>query len=226
MEQKMMNYNTERSPLQFTEYGRIIQEYVQYLITIDDRDKRNKAARQVIEMMTQINPQFKNLEEYKQKLWDHLHVMSNFKLDVDGPYPVPDKTVGLYIKPDPLPYPKSKLKNKTFGKHISRFIDKSKTETDPDKLKGFSETAAYYMKLAYLNWNNESVTDDSIKTVLKEMSDGHLSIDEDFNLDNVKGGGAYQQNYIGPKKSKNKGKFQQRNFKSNNGGGRKFFKKK
>ena len=219
-----MAYNTERENLRYSEYGRIIYHYVQYLLSMEDRTKRSQAAKQVIEMMTNINPQFKNLEEYKQKLWDHLYIMSDFKLEVDSPYPLPDRARAEFKKPERLPYPKSKIKNRTFGKHLSRFIEKSKEEKDPEKIKGFSETAAYFMKLSYLNWNNESVTDDSIRNDLKAMSDGTLNIGNEFNLDNVKAGGAYQQNYVKEKKKKNRNN---RNFKGNNNGrGKKFFKKR
>jgi hypothetical protein len=228
-----MEYNTQRPVMRYSEYGRIIKSYVDYLLSIEDREKRTKAARSVIEMMTMANPQFKSIEEYKHKLWDHLYAMSNFKLDVDSPYPKPDATDAVFIKPNRLPYPKSKIKKKTFGKHIERFIEKSKHETDPDKIRGFSETAAYYLKLAYLNWNNESVTDEEIKTDLANMSDGYLSFGEEFKLDNVKAGGAYQQNYGREKKPKGKSNFKQRNFKGNgggngngNGGGKRFFKKR
>ena len=82
-----MEYNSQRSKLIIPEYGRITQKMAEYVCTIKDREKRTAAARQVIEIMTTFNPQFKNIEEYRQRLWDHLYIITDYKLDVDGPYP-------------------------------------------------------------------------------------------------------------------------------------------
>jgi hypothetical protein len=217
-----MEYNSTRPPLRYAEYGRIIQKYVDYILTIEDREKRTRAARQVIEMMMMANPQFKNIEEYKHKLWDHLYIMSDFKLDVDSPYPVPPREAAEFKRPNHMEYPDKKIKNRTFGKNFERFMERAMQCNDPEKLKGYAETAAYYIKLAYLNWNNEHVTDESVKADLYNMSEGKLSVDDSYNLDNVKGGTAYQQNYTLDKK-KNKKHFK-KPFRSN--GGKKFFKKR
>lgn len=217
-----MEYNTTRPHLRYTEYGRIIKKYVDYILTIEDREKRNRAARAVIDMMMMANPQFKNIEEYKHKLWDHLYIMSDFKLDVDAPYPPPPPEAAEFKKPEPMHYPDGKIKNRTFGKNFERFMERAVACDDPEKLKGYAEAAAYYIKLAYLNWNNEHVTDESVKAELSRMSDGKLSVDETYNLDNVKGGTAYQQNYALDKK-KNK-KHKKQFFRGN--GGKKFFKKR
>lgn len=218
-----MEYNTTRPHLRYTEYGRIIKSYVDYILTIQDREKRSRAARQVVDMMMMANPQFKHIEEYKHKLWDHLHIMSDFRLDVDAPYPIPPREAASFKRPEPMTYPDGKIKNRTFGKNFERFMERATQSDDPEKLKGFAEAAAYYIKLAYLNWNNEHVTDDSVKADLARMSDNKLSVDETYNLDNVKGGTAYQQNYALDKK-KTKKHFK-KPFRSN-GGGKKFFKKR
>jgi hypothetical protein len=196
---------------------------VDYILTIEDREKRSRAAKQVVDMMMMTNPQFKNIEEYKLKLWDHLYIMSDFKLDVDSPYPMPSREAAEYKRPDPLEYPSGKIKNRTFGKNFERFMERAIACNDPEKLKGYAEAAAYYIKLAYLNWNNEHVTDDSVKADLYNMSNGKLSVDETYNLDNVKGGTAYQQNYTLDKKKNKKHK---KPFFRSNGGGKKFFKKR
>ncbi len=218
-----MEYNTTRPHLRYTEYGRIIKSYVDYILTIEDREKRSRAAKQVVDMMMMANPQFKNIEEYKLKLWDHLHIMSDFKLDVDSPYPVPSHEAAEFKRPEPLEYPNGKIKNRTFGKNFERFMERAIVCSDPEKLKGYAEAAAYYIKLAYLNWNNEHVTDDSVKADLYNMSDGKLSVDETYNLDNVKGGTAYQQNYT---LDKRKNKKHKKPFFRSNSGGKKFFKKR
>ncbi len=218
-----MEYNTTRPQLRYTEYGRIIKSYVDHILTIQDREKRTRAARTVIDMMMMANPQFKNIEEYKHKLWDHLYIMSDFKLDVDAPYPAPPPEAADFKRPEHMHYPDGKIKNQTFGKNFERFIERAIVCDDPEKLKGYAETAAYYIKLAYLNWNNEHVTDESVKSDLYNLSNGKLSVDETYNLDNVKGGTAYQQNYALDKKKNKKHKKQ---FFRGNSGGKKFFKKR
>jgi hypothetical protein len=228
----MMNYNTERPHMRFTEYGRITQKLIDHTVTITDRDERNKAARYIVEVMAMLNnPMMRQNEEYRHKLWDHLIIMSDFKLDVDAPYPTPTPQDAAYVRPDAVPYPGNKIKNPTYGKNLERFIEKGLKETDPEKLRGYAEAAAYYMKLVFLNWSKENVNDDNIKSDLKRMSGGVYNLDEDFNLENVKGSTQHAgSSFLVKKPSKNKQRFQQnRNFKGKGpgqGGGGRYFKRK
>ena len=110
----MMNYNTERPLLRYTEYGRIVQKLINHAITIEDREQRNKVARYIVEVMAMLNnPAMRQNEEYRHKLWDHLIIMSEFKLDVDTPYPVPSPQDVTYHRPKRMDYPGNKIKNKT-----------------------------------------------------------------------------------------------------------------
>jgi hypothetical protein len=111
-----MEYNTARSIMGMREYGRHVQRMVDHLMTIEDKAKRQEQAQVVIELMGFLNPSLKNIEDYKHKLWDHLFFMSNFKLDVESPYPIPTKET-YKQKPDPLPYPKRKIKYAHLGSH-------------------------------------------------------------------------------------------------------------
>ena len=127
-----MEYNTARSIMGMREYGRHVQRMVDHLMTIEDRAKRQEQAQVVIELMGFLNPQLKNIEDYKHKLWDHLFFMSNFKLEVDSPYPIPTKET-YKQKPDPLPYPKRKIKYAHLGKNLELVIDKAMVEKDEVK---------------------------------------------------------------------------------------------
>ena len=118
------------------EYGRHVQRMVDHLMTIEDKAKRQEQAQVVIELMGFLNPSLKNIEDYKHKLWDHLFFMSNFKLDVDSPYPIPTKET-YKQKPDPLPYPQRKIKYAHLGKNLELVIDKAMAEEDQEKKKGF-----------------------------------------------------------------------------------------
>ena len=112
-----MDYNTGRNYLGMKEYGRHVQRMVEYLLTIEDRAKRQQQAQGVIELMGFLNPHLKNVEDFKHKLWDHLFFISDFKLDVDSPYPIPQKET-YKLKPDPLPYPKRHPKYAHLGKNL------------------------------------------------------------------------------------------------------------
>ena len=184
-----MEYNTQRPKMEIPEYGRITQKLAEHLLTIKDRDQRNAAANALINIMSNSTPQFRNIEEYKMKLWDHLHIMTQYKLDVDSPYPMPEPPSEKDLRVAPLAYPKNKIKYRNYGKNLERLLEKIKDDvTDPEKKKSAAETVAYYMKLVHLQWNdNQHVSDDVIKNDLDIISGGQLQIGDDFNLDNIKG---------------------------------------
>ena len=168
-----LEYNTSRNHLIIKEYGRHIQKMVEYLLTIEDKDKRQKNANTVIELMGILNPHLKNVEDFKHKLWDHLFLISDFKLDVESPYPIPTRE-SLKAKPDPLPYPKKYPKYNHLGKNIEVVIDKALKEENPEKKQAFANAIAYYMKLTYSNWHKELVHDDNIQNELQTITKGEL----------------------------------------------------
>jgi len=168
-----MEYNTTRSDMSMREYGRHIQKMVEYLLTIEDREERQQQTQVVIELMGFLNPHLKNVEDFRHKLWDHLFFISDFKLEVDSPYPIPQKET-YKQKPDPLPYPKRYPKFSHLGKNLEIIINKALNEEDPEKKSGFSNAIAYYMKLAYSNWHTELVHDDAIRSELNNITGGQL----------------------------------------------------
>ena len=169
-----MEYNTARSGLQMKEYGRHIQKMVDYLLTIEDKAKRQEQAGVLIELMGFLNPHLKNVEDFRHKLWDHLYYMSDFKLEVESPYPVPTRE-NYKVKPDPLPYPKRYPKKKHLGKNIEVVVDKALAEPNPEKKQGLANAVAYYMKLSYNNWHKEVVSDQVLQTELDILSKGQLT---------------------------------------------------
>jgi len=171
-----MEYNTQRNHLTMKEYGRHIQRMVEYVLTIEDRQKRQQQAQVVIELMGTLNPHLKNVEDFRHLLWDHLFFVSDFKLDVDCPYPIPTKET-YKLKPDPLPYPKRKPRYNHLGKNLEIVIDKALKEENSEKRAGFANSIAYYMKLAYSNWHKELVHDDGIRAELNVITNGQLEFD-------------------------------------------------
>lgn len=155
------------------EYGRHIQKMVEHLLTIEDPVRRQQNAYAVIELMGFLNPHLKNVEDFRHKLWDHLFLISDFKLEVESPYPIPTRET-LKSKPDPLPYPKRYPKFSHLGKNLELVIDKALKEDNPEKRNGFANAIAYYMKLAYSNWHKDQVHDDAIQGELSSITQGQL----------------------------------------------------
>ncbi len=168
-----MEYNTERNYLSMREYGRHIQKMVEHLLTIDDRNERQQQTRVVIELMGFLNPHLKNVEDFRHMLWDHLFFISDFKLDVDSPYPIPQKET-YKAKSEPMGYPKRYPKYAHLGKNLELIIDKALNEENPEKKVGFANAIAYYMKLSYSNWHKELVHDDAIRSELNNITNGEL----------------------------------------------------
>ncbi len=171
-----MEYNTRRDRLLMPEYGRNIQQMVDFVVSIKDPVIRQQNAQTIIELMGILNPHLKNVEDFRHKLWDHLFLISDFKIEVDSPYPIPTRE-SLFKKPKPLPYPKSSIPHRHLGNNICKVIDKALEVQDEDKKIGFSQAIAYCMKLAYSNWHNEPVHEDMIKEELYQISEGELSYD-------------------------------------------------
>lgn len=188
------------------EYGRNVQKMVQYLMTIEDRAKRLQQADIVIELMGTLNPHLKTIEDYKHKLWDHLFQMTEFQLDVDGPYPCPTPE-SIFKKPEVLPYPQAPIKHRHLGRNIQGVLDKAMVETDDEKKYGLTQAVGYYMKLAYGNWHKEPVHDDMIKNELAEISSGQLKYET----------GGYRVHFdTTPQNTNNNRNFKQRNNNNNN----------
>ena len=172
-----MEYNTTRSKLLMSEYGRNVQKMVAFMLTIEDRDKRTQYAETLIELMSTLNPGLKVMEDYKHKLWDHLFLMSDFKLDVDCPYEKPTEEE-MFRKPEPLGYPQTKISVRHFGKNLDALIQKAMAEEDEEKRQGMTQLIGYYMKLAYINWHREPVHDDMIRNELSVLTGGKLQYEQ------------------------------------------------
>ncbi len=175
------DYNTTRKKLILAEYGRNVQNMVAYICTLPTKEERNRYAQVVIDMMGFLNPHLRDVADFKHKLWDHLHIISDFKIDVDSPYPIPTQEA-IHKKPDALSYPQNRIKYKHYGKAVEKLIEKARALEDPDQKKLMSESIANFMKLAYVNWNKDFVEDETILNDLKQMSEGELTLDENINL--------------------------------------------
>ena len=225
LDMENMEYNTTRNHLIMREYGRHIQKMIEYLLTIEDKETRQRNAYAVIELMGFLNPHLKNVEDFRHKLWDHLFLVSDFKLDVESPYPIPTAET-LRARPKPLPYPKRYPKLSHLGKNLELVINKALKEENPEKRQGFANAVAYYMKLAYNNWHKETVHDDAIQSELSQITEGQLSFTNtpyvrshrpNEGRENPRGGGSGYTDFRN--KRNNNQKFQARGGSGNAGGG-------
>jgi len=172
----MNDYNTQRDRLVLKEYGRNVQMLVDYLMDIEDKDKRNASAKALVDLMKQINPAVKEGSEDTQKLWDDLFIMSDFKLEIDSPFPIPDKAL-LLKKPDRLGYKDKKIIFKHYGLNIQLMVDHALTLEDP---KDQEEAVIYIgrlMKSFASIWNRDNLDETVILHNIKDLSGGKLDID-------------------------------------------------
>ena len=143
-----LEYNTERNFLVISEYGRNVQKMVEYAMQETDREKRNRLAQALIALMGNLNPHLRDIADYKHKLWDHLFFISNFKLDVDSPFPIPTSEI-LDVKPEKLLYKTKKFKYMHYGRNIEMIIEKIATLEDGPSRTRLTEGIAQHMKKCY-----------------------------------------------------------------------------
>lgn len=176
-----MEYNTTREPMFIPEYGRNIQRMIEYITTIEDREKRTKAAKFIVSVMAQMHPQVRDSADYKHKLWDHLFIISDFKLDVDGPYS-PPPPLTMSTKPEHILYHDKEVEFRHYGKITAMMIDKATEYEDGPEKDALVSALANQMKKSYLTWNRDSVSDDLIEVQLNTLSKGKLKLHQDLKL--------------------------------------------
>lgn len=159
------------------EYGRNVQNMIRHAMEIEDREERNRAAQAIIEVMGQLNPHLRDVDDFKHKLWTHLFIMSDFQLDVDSPYEIPKREM-LDEKPDLMAYPKSKIRYGHYGAYTQKILEAASDLESEDEKKYLSETMANFMKKQFLIHNNNAVENYVILEQLKELSHGELSLED------------------------------------------------
>ena len=190
----MLEYNTSRNPLAIKEYGRNVQKMIEYAISIKDRKKRTETAKAIIRVMAEIHPDTKesqnqgNLQnqsmDYWRKLWDHLFIISDYRLDVDAPFPKPAPEERKLQKIQHQ-YGKSKITFRTYGRNMENIIKKVAQYPMPQR-EAMGKILANHLKKLYLLYNRNTVNDDMIISQLKELSDGKIVLPEDFQLFSTK----------------------------------------
>ena len=169
------NYNYTRQRLYLPEYGRHIHEMIDSLLVIEDRNERTRQAKAVIAVMGNLNPTLRDTADFKHKLWDHLFIMSDFKLDVDSPYPQPSRQ-DLELKPQKLRYPQTRITFKHYGKYTQQMV-KALSEQEGASTSSEMMNIARYMRAKSFEYNNEHPNNESIARDIRIMSEGGIEMD-------------------------------------------------
>jgi hypothetical protein len=201
---KAFIYNTQQNDLILKEYGRNVQKLVDHIITIEDKDKRTKYAQILVELMRQIHPNMRDNQDYSNKLWDDLYILSGFNLEVDSPYPMPEKTL-LGKKPKRVGYNTHELHYKHYGRNVELMIEKAIVMENPEERFAAIVHIGRLMKSFYSTWNKENVDDALIVEHLRELSDNKLEI----SLEKVKAEGLFDAS--GKERTDNRGSSGDRN---------------
>ena len=180
-----MEYNTNRTKLLMPEYGRNIQQMVEYCKSLPSKKERNEVAKTIVEFMGQRNPHLRDEENYKHKLWDHLYILADYDLDVDAPYPFPTREE-LDQKPNRMDYPSFDNEYKFYGKSILQLIDKAIELEEGEEKEALIQVIANNMKKSYNVYNKEHVQDEVIFRHLKELSQDKLDLTGIETLDKSK----------------------------------------
>jgi len=176
-----MEYNTTRGNLIISEYGRNVQEMVKYICNLEDREKRSRMAATLVSILSSMHPEMRDQGDLKHKLWDHIHVISDFLLDVDSPYPVPPRPQDT-PPPKRVRYTQEDIKLRPYGKYMQRIIEKATEFEDGPEKDELVKVIANGLKKMYLNWNRDSVNDELIHEHLSMLSAGRLKMNEDDKL--------------------------------------------
>lgn len=201
-----MKYNTQEKALPMPEYGRAVQKMVDHAITIEDRAERQRCANTIIAVMGNMFPQLRDVPEFNHKLWDHLAVMADFKLDIDYPYELADPTT-LHPTPERLAYPKGGIRYRHYGRCIEEMMKKACGMPEGEERDELLRLIAAQMKKEYILWNKDNVEDSKIVEDIREYSNGQIILSEEkLNLGIYRAPAQQQFKHNGKNQKKKKNK--------------------
>lgn len=188
-----MEYNTQRRKLPLPEYGRSVQNMVDHALTIEDKVERQRCANTIVNIMGGMFPHLRDVPDFKHKLWDHLAIMADFKLDIDYPFEVV-KPEELVVKPERIDYPQGNIRYRHYGRILAELIKKAMDIKNENERKQFIRLLAIQMKKSFINWNKEGIEDQKIVDDLREYSNGAIDLKvEDLRLGESRGNNNSQQ---------------------------------
>lgn len=210
----MLQYNTQKKKMALPEYGRSVQNMVDHALTITDRTERQRCANTIITIMGNMFPaQQRDTDDFKHKLWDHLAIMSDFKLDVDYPFEILAKE-RMQKAPQRVPYEQSHIRFRHYGRLVEQLIEKACDMPEGDEKMNLLAMLCNQMKKDYITWNKDTIDNAKINQDLMELSHGRLSITPELAwlmdrrvAQNFRSKGAQARNNQGAPGNRNKKKF-------------------
>jgi hypothetical protein len=170
-----MEYNTQRKKMELPEYGRSVQNMVDHALTIEDREERQRCANTIVNIMGGMFPHLRDVPDFKHKLWDHLAIMSDFKLDIDYPFEIV-KREELEMKPGKIAYPDKAIRYRHYGRFLESMIKKLSEMEEGEEKQALLQLLAVQMKKNLNNWNKEGIEDQKIVDDLREYSNGAIDL--------------------------------------------------
>jgi hypothetical protein len=174
-----MEYPTLEGKLKMPEYGRNIQQMVEHALAMEDREERTRCVKTIINIMGNMFPYLRDVNDFKHKLWDHVAIMSDFKLDIDYPYEILTEE-NLYTRPEVIPYKNSRIRYMHYGRTVEEMIEKASLYPEGDERNELIRLIANQMKKCFLTWNKELVDDRKIFDDLRELSKGKIDVSHEF----------------------------------------------
>jgi hypothetical protein len=177
-----MEYNTQRKKMELPEYGRSVQNMVDHALTIEDKEERQRCANTIVNIMGGMFPHLRDVPDFKHKLWDHLAIMADFKLDIDYPFEIV-KREELEMKPGKIAYPDKAIRYRHYGRFLESMIKKLSEMEEGEEKQALLQLLAVQMKKNLNNWNKEGIEDQKIVDDLREYSNGTIDLKvEDLRL--------------------------------------------
>jgi Domain of unknown function (DUF4290) len=212
-------YNSQRPDIILKEYGRNVQKLVEYLRTVEDIEKRTELAYTLIELIKQLTPSIKDQPDNPQRLWDDLYIIADFNLEVNAPFPVPEREL-IFKKPMKMLYPKNDVRFKHYGKNIEKLVKEALKKDDPQEREEAIISLGKLMKTFYGNWNKETLDDSVILRDIQAMSGGALNM----TIEKVREDNLFEKLYKERKKARPQGNGGGQQRHQGGGGGHRSFK--
>lgn len=180
----VLEYNTHREKMTLPEYGRLVQKLVEQLKQIPDREKRSQQARAVVRIMELLNPSIHQQENWEHTLWDNLYIIADYDLDIESPFPAPQKKE-VEAVPRVVPVQKKPVKATHYGRNIESIIELIAAKEDGEEKTAMICDLAIYMRTQYLIWNKDSVEDKTIFNDIEKLSDGRIKVPDGLELTQI-----------------------------------------
>lgn len=209
----ILEYNTHREKITLPEYGRLVQKLVEQVKQIPDKEKRSLQAKAVIRIMELLNPSIHQQENWEHTLWDNLFIIADYDLDIDAPYPIPQKKE-IEAAPRVVPVQKKPVKATHYGRNIESIIELIAAREDGEEKTAMIRDLAIYMRTQYLIWNKDSVEDKTIFNDIEKLSDGRIKVPEGLELTQISKQASFNRPGLNtgdqPRRRNNKGRGQRR----------------